>query len=41
VITPTIRLLGQFELTDIETTIQTLREITTRATEEEQGSLAT
>jgi DNA-binding MarR family transcriptional regulator len=35
VITPTIRLLGQFELADVETTIRTLREITTRAREEE------
>ncbi|MGD0198595.1 MAG: hypothetical protein ABSC56_11920 [Solirubrobacteraceae bacterium] len=35
VITPTIRLLGQFELADIETTIRTLREITTRASEDE------
>jgi DNA-binding MarR family transcriptional regulator len=41
VITPTIRLLGQFELAEIERTIRTLREITARATEEEQASLAT
>src|SRR5690349_12878064 len=32
---PTIRLLEQFELDDIETTIRTLREITARATHEE------
>lgn len=35
VITPTIRLLGQSELGDVETTIRTLREITARAREEE------
>lgn len=40
VITPTIRLLGQFELADVETTIRTLREITARAKEEELASLA-
>lgn len=35
VITPTVRLLGQFELADVETTIRTLREITARAREQE------
>ena len=40
VITPTIQLLSQFELADIETTIQTLREITTRAREQELASPA-
>lgn len=40
VITPTIQLLSQFELADIETTIQTLREITTRAREQELGAPA-
>lgn len=35
VIAPTIRLLGQFELADVETTIGTLREITSRAQEQE------
>jgi DNA-binding MarR family transcriptional regulator len=38
VITPTIRLLGQFGLADVETTIRTLREITARAREEELAS---
>ena len=38
---PTIRLLEQFELDDIETTIRTLREITARATYEESESAAT
>jgi DNA-binding MarR family transcriptional regulator len=38
VITPTIRLLGQFDLADVETTIRTLREITARAREEELAS---
>lgn len=38
VITPTIRLLGQFELADVETTIRTLREIAARAREEELAS---
>lgn len=36
VITPTIELLSQSELADIETTIRTLREITARAKREEQ-----
>ncbi len=40
VITPTIRLLGQCELADVETTIRTLREITARAREEELESPA-
>jgi DNA-binding PadR family transcriptional regulator len=40
VITPTIRLLGQFELADLETTIRTLREVTARAREEELASPA-
>ena len=40
VITPTIRLLGQLELADIETTIRTLREITARAREDELASPA-
>jgi DNA-binding MarR family transcriptional regulator len=40
VITPTIRLLGQFELADVETTIRTLREITTLAREEERAEAA-
>lgn len=38
--TPTIRLLGQFELADLVTTIRTLREITARAGEEEPASAA-
>ena len=40
VITPTIRLLGRFELADIETTIRTLRQITARAREDELASPA-
>ena len=40
VITPTVRLLSQFELADVETTIRTLREITTRAREDELTSPA-
>jgi hypothetical protein len=35
VITPTIRLLGQFDLSDIKTTIRTLHEITIRARQQE------
>jgi DNA-binding MarR family transcriptional regulator len=35
VITPTTRLLGHFELADVETTIRTLRAITTRANDDE------
>src|SRR5262249_20609807 len=38
VVTPTIRLLDQFELADVETTIRTLREITVRAREQELAS---
>jgi hypothetical protein len=38
VVTPTVRLLGQFELADVETTIRTLREITLRAREQELAS---
>jgi len=40
VITPTIRLLSQFELADIETTIRTLREITARGRQDELTSPA-
>jgi len=40
VITPTIRLLGRFELADVETTIRTLRDITARAREEDLESPA-
>lgn len=40
VIAPTIQLLSQFELADIATTIQTLREITARAREQELASAA-
>jgi hypothetical protein len=40
VTTPTIRLLGQSELSDVETTIRTLREITARAREEKLASPA-
>jgi len=38
VLIPTTRLLGQFELVDIETTIRTLREITARAQQEQLAS---
>jgi hypothetical protein len=38
---PTIRLLGQFELADVDTTLRTLREITARARKEESFSPAT
>ena len=38
VITPTIQLLGQFELSDLQTTVRTLRAITARAREEELAS---
>jgi len=37
VIAPTIRLLGQLDLGDVETTIRTLREITARAREEQES----
>ena len=40
VITPTIRLLSQFELADIETTIRTLRGITVQARQDELASPA-
>ena len=40
VITPTTRLLSQFELADVETTVRTLREITARAKHEELTSPA-
>jgi DNA-binding MarR family transcriptional regulator len=40
VITPTIRILSQFELADVETTIRTLREITARAKQEQPASAA-
>ena len=40
VITPTIRLLGHFELSDFETTIRTLRDIAARAGDEELASPA-
>jgi DNA-binding MarR family transcriptional regulator len=40
VIAPTIRLLGQFELDAVTTTIRTLQEITARAREEELASPA-
>lgn len=40
VLAPTIRLLGQFELDAVTTTILTLREITARAREEELASPA-
>ena len=40
VIAPTIRLLSQFELADVETTIRTLREITVRASHDELPSPA-
>jgi DNA-binding MarR family transcriptional regulator len=36
VMAPTVRLLGQFDLDDVETTIRTLREITARAREQEE-----
>ena len=40
VIAPTIRLLSQSELADVETTIRTLREITARARQQERTSPA-
>lgn len=40
VIAPTIRLLGQLALADVETTIRTLREITARAREQEGATTA-
>lgn len=40
VIAPTTRLLSQFELADIETTIRTLREVTARAEQEQLASPA-
>jgi len=40
VVTPTIRLLSQFEVADVETTIRTLREITAQARQEELTSPA-
>ena len=40
VIAPTTRLLSQFELADIKTTIRTLREITARAEQEQLASPA-
>ena len=40
VITPTIQLLSQFELADIETTVRTLREITARAEPDQLASPA-
>lgn len=38
VIAPTARLLGQFELADIDATVRTLREITARARAEEPAT---
>jgi len=35
---PTVRLLSQFDLHDIETTVRTLQAITKRATAESSGS---